>query len=110
MNPKTNQITTLPEEKAEIFANQYEHQPAEVPDNEFFENYIIRSIATTEPSGLNSTITAKELEFGIKNLKSKATGQDLIHNKMQKNLTDINKKHVLYLFNVLLKTSYVPEN
>lgn len=47
----------------------------------------------------------EELALGMNNLKSQAMGQDLIHNTVLKNLTETNKKHILYLFNKLLKTS-----
>ncbi|KZS09746.1 Pol-like protein [Daphnia magna] len=109
-NPRTNQTTTLPEEKAEIFAAQYDYQPTDIPDSEPFEGTITRMIASLEPNGLNSKITIEELRLGMNNLKSQAMGQDLIHNTMLKNLTETNKKHILYLFNKLLETSYVPDS
>lgn len=37
-------------------------------------------------------------------------GLDKVHNKMLKNLSDVNKKHLLHLLNHLLETAYVPED
>ena len=35
-------------------------------------------------------------------------GRDLIHNQMLRSLSEDNKKHLLHLFNILLKTMHVP--
>ena len=36
-------------------------------------------------------------------------GRDLIHNQMLKSLSENKKKHLLHLFNIFLKKSYVPD-
>ena len=91
INSTTNQVTTKLEEKAENLASQYDHQPTKVPDKEEFETAIKLKISSTDPNGLNSKITLKELEFGMSNLKSQAMRRDLIHNLMLKHLTEDNK-------------------
>jgi hypothetical protein len=106
-NPSTNQLSTQPKEKVEIFATHFDHQATETPDREDYEEAIITKISSEEPCGLNSKITTKELEFGMSNLKRQAMGRDLIHNNMLKNLKEQNKNHILHLFNTLLESSYV---
>ena len=107
-DPETGLLVTLAKEKAKIFANQYDHQKEDIPDDPEFEEVIIQKINSMEPNGLNNKIVRSELNFGLNNLKSNAMGKDQIHNKMIKNLSETNKTHLLHLFNSMLMSSYVP--
>lgn len=46
----------------------------------------------------------------MSNLKSNAIGQDKVHNKMLKNLSYDNKKHLLHFLNNMLQTACVPQD
>lgn len=48
-------------------------------------------------------------ELGLSKQESQAMGRDLIHNQMLKSLSENNKKHLLHLFNIFLKKTYVPD-
>jgi hypothetical protein len=107
-DPETNQIVTLPKEKARIFSSQYDHQKENIPDDPRVEKLIKREIRSTEPNALNSLITSSELEHSLRQLQSRSMGRDLIHNQMITNLSEKNKMHLLHLFNNILQTHYVP--
>jgi hypothetical protein len=51
-----------------------------------------------------------ELERAMKRLKSKAVGQDRVHNDMLKNLSPKNRVHLLHLFNSLYANAFVPDS
>lgn len=59
---------------------------------------------------LNSLFTKSKLVNCLKNLRSKATGLDRIHNEMITHLSDSNLDALIYLINVLFQSNYVPEN
>ena len=106
-DPETNQIVTLPKEKARIFSSQYDHQKENIPDDPRLEQLIKKEIRSTEPNALNS-LTSSELENSLRQLKSRSMGRDLIYNQMITNLSEENKMHLLHLFNQMLQTHYVP--
>ena len=85
-DPETNQIVTLPKEKARIFSSQYDHQKENIPDDPRVEKLIKREIHSTEPNALNSLIISSELEHSLRQLESRSMGRDLIHNQMITNL------------------------
>lgn len=104
-DPITGATLTSLEEK---FANQYDHQPQQAPDNPHYEEIINHQINSEMPNPLNKPITMAELEHGMSNLKSNAIGRDKIHNTMLCNLSPSNRGHLLQLLNCLLQNKYVP--
>lgn len=66
-NPETGQLITLPEEKTEIFASQYDYQKENIPDKPEFGAAINSKINSVEPNPLNSDIKKQELKFGMNN-------------------------------------------
>lgn len=107
-NPDNNELVTTQKEKAEIFAKQYNYQKENLPDNQHYEQLINVRTNSQVPNALNSPILEKELEYGLKNLKSNAMGKDKIHNLMIRNLSPSNRRHVLHLMNHMLRNKYVP--
>ena len=73
-----------------------------------FVHLVNQAIAVGDDNPLNAPITMAELEYGLTGLCSKAFGSDLISNDMLKNLSQNNRKFLLYVFNRLLSTGYVP--
>ena len=79
-------------------------------DDETLEQYITPSITKWHPNPVNEDFTMVELERAMKRLKSKAVGQDRVHNDMLKNLSPKNRIHLLHLFNSLYANSFVPDS
>lgn len=47
---------------------------------------------------------------GLQNLKSRAIGLDLIHNEMLKQLSPVNRRSLLHLFNLLFESGFSPNH
>lgn len=83
-DPVTNNFVTSQKEKAEIFAKQYNYQKGDTSDDPLYGQFISKSANYTQPNALHSPIIERELEYAMKNLRSKAMGRDQIHNTMIK--------------------------
>lgn len=106
-NPENNELISTQKEKAEIFAKQYNYQKENVPDNHDYEQLINTRANSQVLNALNAPIIEKELEYGMKKLKSNSMGKDKIHNLMIKNLSPNNRRHVLLLLNHMLQNKYI---
>ncbi|KZS03663.1 Uncharacterized protein APZ42_033559 [Daphnia magna] len=89
-DPVTNNFVTSQKEKAEIFAKQYNYQKGDTSDDPLYGQLISKSANSTQPNALFLPIIEREVEYAMKNLRSKATGRDQIHNTMIKNLSPDN--------------------
>lgn len=112
-NIRINQhsVTNDPKIMAETFLNSFfgedDHAPAKDPT---IDDSIKQAINSPIFSPLNSPITLDELDTGLRNLKSNATGKDGIHNRMLQNLNKANCIQLLHLFNSLLHNGVVPQD
>jgi hypothetical protein len=97
------------QDKANLFLEIFSKNFAtNIPNNEFYESAINSSVNSTSPNALNAVITQVEIDQSMKKLKNTSMGIDLIHNKMLRNLSPINRIYLCHLFNILLKNVYVP--
>ena len=58
----------------------------------------------------NIPITLKEIKFVLNHCKNSATGEDLIHYHMIKNLSDINLEYIRSFYNVIFLKHLFPKN
>ena len=98
-----------PQEKAALFLDRFSSvHPRNIANNRHFEAEISNKIRSRTTDPLNDSFTPEELDKAMPKSKSNATGLDLIHNKMIRNLSIPNKTSLLHLFNTLLTNTYVP--
>jgi hypothetical protein len=98
-----------PQEKAALFLDRFSSvHPRNIANNRHFEAEISNKIRSRTTDPLNDAFTPEELDKAMPKSKSNATGLDLIHNKMIRNLSIPNKTSLLHLFNTLLTYTYVP--
>ena len=97
------------QDKANLFLEIFSKNFAtNIPNNKFYESAINSSVNSTSPNALNAVITQVEIDQSMKKLKNTSIGIDLIHNKMLRNLSPINRIYLCHLFNILLKNVFVP--
>lgn len=107
---KINEVATNdPSKKAQAFLDQfYSVHPTDTPNNQRYEETIIMHAQSESPNIKNDPITMEQIERGLPRSKSNAVGTDLVHNKMIRNLSQVNKKSIQHLMNVLLANAVVP--
>jgi hypothetical protein len=95
------------QEKAELFVHTLSAHTSTPPScagaankEKFFTSKADAAISSEVPNPLNSKIILSELSSGLQNLKSRALGPDLIHNEMLKQLSPVNRRSLLHLFNL----------
>jgi hypothetical protein len=69
----------------------------------------VESLQDNSPHPVNSEFTSIEINNCLQDLKSKAMGPDLIHNRMLKNLNNTNRMALTHLINTLFISGFVPE-
>ena len=67
------------------------------------------AIRNENPHPINSQFNFTELKMCIKTLPNKAMGADRLHNKMLSNLSDQNLHSLLFVFNYMFQTRYIPK-
>ena len=97
------------EDKANLLLDQF--CPVEHPQLEehAFDTQIVESLYDNSPHPVNSEFTTIEINNCLQDLKSKAMGPDLIHNRMLKNLNNTNHMALTHLINTLFISGFVPE-
>ena len=106
----SDELITAPDKKASIFLDKYAAASGRLPDSDpAMENFIEEEVNSERPNPLNAKITMQELDAALSSLKKKsACGKDLIHYEMLRNLSPENRETLLFLFNSLLFSGYVP--
>jgi hypothetical protein len=105
------------QEKAELFLHTLSAHTSTPPSctgaadkEKFFTSKTDAAISSEVPNPLNSKITLSELSSGLQNLKSRALGPDLIHNEMLKQLSPVNRRSLLHLFNLFFVSGFSPNH
>lgn len=99
-----------PQEKAELFLNRFcRIYHKDIANKSYLKTTIDCKIATHSNDPLNDPFTPEEIDKAILKPKSKAEGNDRIQNKMIRNLSTANRRHLGDLFNAVLPNAYVPE-
>jgi len=91
-----------------FYSSHGNHLPAADEDDDNLSMLIEEAIANDSFDPLNSPITSAEVDFSLSNLRSKAFGSNFIHNDMLRNISPINRKTLLFVWNFLLSSGYVP--
>ena len=100
--------------KAEYFVTQFsdqnDDQNTDDPEEEELDSEILNHIVNAEMDHLNVLFTKTELNEAMNKKKSRAAGIDKITYEMLTNLSTENRDAILYLFNLMFTSGFIPED
>lgn len=105
---KEGGFATQPEEKANIFLDQFDISGHLGEAHIRIEQSTRDAMASQAPCPLNAPALLSEINNSLDSLKDSAMGADLVHNKMLRNMDSTNREILLHVFNRIHTTGYVP--
>ena len=101
-------LVTDADQKALMFLDTFDISgQLGTPTNNEISEFVLNCIDSPTHSLLNLPFSSHELDGALSKLNCNATGLDLVHNKMLKRHSFVNRAHLCHLFNCLLMGKYV---